>query len=120
MKKQFVTYPIALKLKELRFSEPCLGYYPPLKKELTIWYNPEITNEGEFVLAPLWQQVIDWLEEEHNIYIWKQPINSFVDDEEDLNSCIFLFKKGIIDSSEECDNKEQGILKAIELCQKEK
>jgi hypothetical protein len=27
MKSQFVTYEIALALKELRFDEKCLGYY---------------------------------------------------------------------------------------------
>ena len=32
MKKQFVTYEIALKLKELGFNEECFGYYTPMKK----------------------------------------------------------------------------------------
>ena len=32
MEKQFVTYEIALKLKELGFDEPCFGYYTPMKK----------------------------------------------------------------------------------------
>ena len=27
MKEQFVTYEIALKLKELGFDEPCIAYY---------------------------------------------------------------------------------------------
>ena len=69
MEKQFVTYEIALKLKELGFDEECFGYFAPLKKELTIWHNPEVTNQGEFILAPLWQQAIDWLREEHRIDI---------------------------------------------------
>lgn len=32
MKDQFVSYPIALKLKELGFDEPCFGYYTPMKE----------------------------------------------------------------------------------------
>lgn len=31
MKKQFVTYEIALKLKKLGFDEECFGYYTPMK-----------------------------------------------------------------------------------------
>lgn len=31
MKEQFVTYEIALKLKELGFNEGCFGYYKPMK-----------------------------------------------------------------------------------------
>lgn len=74
MKKQFCPYNISLKLKELGFDEPCLGYYPPLKKELTIWYNQEIANEGEFILAPFWQQAIDWFIEK-GLYISISKIN---------------------------------------------
>ena len=32
MKEQFVTYEIALKLKELGFDEDCFGYYRPMKE----------------------------------------------------------------------------------------
>ena len=32
MKEQFVTYEIALKLKELGFDKPCFGYYRPMKE----------------------------------------------------------------------------------------
>lgn len=31
MEKQFVTYEIALKLKEIGFDEECFGYYTPIK-----------------------------------------------------------------------------------------
>lgn len=75
MDKQFCNYEISKKLKELWFNEPCFGYFAPLKTELTIWYNPEISNDGEFILAPLWQQVIDWLREKHRFHIQITPIS---------------------------------------------
>ena len=102
MKEEFVTYEIALKLKELGFDEPCFGYFPPLKKELTIWYNSEITNNGEFILAPLWQQVIDFIWEKYHILI-----NTYQISHKDIIwQVIYEFYP----------TKEQAILKAIELC----
>lgn len=62
MTDQFVTYEMALKLKELGFKEKCLGYF-----------NPEENNRlnlkgysyyvGDLIAtdAPLYQQVLKWL-----------------------------------------------------------
>lgn len=127
MKEQFVTYEIALKLKELGFDEECLAYFNNDKYRDLIC-TCENGMDGDFTVhhysgdvnAPLWQQVIDWLRENYNIYIWEQPINSFIDDEEELNSCIFIYQRGITDSPNEYDDKEQAILKAIELCKEKK
>ena len=43
MRKHFVTYEIALKLKELGFDEPCFGYYRPMKEWMMrgTKFNPE-------------------------------------------------------------------------------
>jgi hypothetical protein len=58
MKEQFVTYEIALALKELGFySEDCFGYFSSIDNNLIMLHNR--WNIG--VLAPLWQQAIDWL-----------------------------------------------------------
>lgn len=58
MNKEFVSYKLALELKELGFNEPCLGWYASdgcLIKEY-------VTNKlNEFTLAPLYQQVVEWL-----------------------------------------------------------
>jgi hypothetical protein len=70
MKNLFVSYKIAKLLKKRGFDEPCLGYFAPLKTELTPWYNPEITNQGEFILAPIHQQALGWLLEKHNLDIY--------------------------------------------------
>ena len=93
----FVPYEIAIKLKEKRFVEPCIGW----------WYNPtgndpdlflveygeaednnsvELDSEQEDMKdvvnwkqiceerkhscsAPLWEQVIDWFRDKHQIEI---------------------------------------------------
>jgi len=65
MKEQFVTYEIALKLKELGFSQepPRLGGYD---KEGKLHYRNISRND---ITAPLWQQVIDWFRCRHDCYI---------------------------------------------------
>ena len=68
MKEQFVTYEIALKLKELGFDEECFGWYGS-QGILNQKYDLENTT-----LAPLWQQVIDWFREKYNTNI---EINRF-------------------------------------------
>ena len=83
MKKQFVTYEIALKLKELGFDEPCLAYYDikilfPIEQPLPDEFNTTKTNnihydndfhypliklEDDIIIAPLWQQVWSFLDD---------------------------------------------------------
>jgi len=71
MKKEFVSYEIALKLKELGFDEPCFTYYYELTSNirtgLSININNAWTYEGtkklETTLAPLYQQVFRWFRE---------------------------------------------------------
>lgn len=87
MEKQFVTYEIALKLKELGFDEPCLAYFESVYDGLTQKHAGRLVlgNKPEHLqsykqliyifgqnnqLAPLWQQVIDWLREKHSILIY--------------------------------------------------
>ena len=159
MKEQFVTYEIALKLKELGFDEPCLASYytddernyvkdgtydcrqkisssidfDPFKEEFDNFYIN--SNETYYVSAPLWQQVIDWLRDEHDIVIeitrqkyFDTYANSYayevvckVYKNKDLEGSVVIRdnkNNHIFYSYEEA--REQAILKAIELCQKEK
>lgn len=126
MKNQFVTYNIALKLKELGFNEPCLCE----------WNISEQTNEislrdvyyglqGDWphrVLfgAPLWQQAIDWLRETHKIYInFSVTIGecemqiSVTDNNPERNSYADTFR--LYEWTNILEGKEHAILKAIEL-----
>ena len=79
MKKQFVTYEIALALKELGFDETCIARFTAQKNLVTSGCytdsdpitlgvcNSDIHESN--IAAPLWQQVLDWLRTEHNIII---------------------------------------------------
>lgn len=74
MKKQFVPYDLALKLKELGFDEECLAYYRNPK--LFQLFNLEkykgvnqILTKTDYVKAPLWQQAFDWFVENRNVHV---------------------------------------------------
>lgn len=84
MEEQFVTYEIALALKELGFGEPCLAYWVnheyTAEKEVLVWetvpdcdYNSVSDSETS---APLWQQVFDWFSDKYNLSINIFPISS--------------------------------------------
>ena len=87
MKNQFVTYEIALKLKELGFDEECFCTYhntelsrnPSHKMDATpiqgipyTWKNSKVHNS--IICAPLWQQAIDWFREKYDIHISFEPV----------------------------------------------
>jgi hypothetical protein len=75
MEKEFVSYGIALKLKELGFNEPCITYYYELTSNLRTHLGVDILNawtyKGNkklgFTLAPLYQQVFKWLRNKYDI-----------------------------------------------------
>jgi hypothetical protein len=143
MNKQFVTYEIALKLKELGFDEPCIMFY--YESQLAILgqfdsfkhsfrsnsEHTSIEKESEkFVSAPLWQQVIDWFRVKHNIGI---NITENGDDildyvaEKDASVVLMQFR-WFFTNKRDCnydaignatltyeEAREKAILKAIEL-----
>jgi hypothetical protein len=71
MNNEFVSYEIALKLKELGFDEPCFTYYYELTSNLRTHLGVDINNAWTysgnkklgFTLAPLYQQVFRWFRE---------------------------------------------------------
>ena len=108
MEKLFVPYNIALSLKEKGFDDACLAYFldgklrhclngiindePPI---MTSDHNGLKGNKSLFtnyVSAPLYQQVIDWLREKHKIYIYINPFDEVLN----FQPCI-LFKWAIKD-----------------------
>lgn len=83
MKEQFVTYDIAVKLKELGFSQPCIAGFNSYK---ALKHNISSTNANlddydytyrydSKLLAPLWQQVIDWFRTEYDLLIYVSSFN---------------------------------------------
>jgi hypothetical protein len=77
MEKEFVSYEIALKLKELEFDEPCFTYYHNINSNIRTGIVVSIhnawtyagTKKIETTLAPLYQQAFKWIREKHNIDI---------------------------------------------------
>ena len=137
MEEQFVSYEIALKLKELGFDECCLAVYFKDKFQLIKGFNINnvdlhVANEMDAILAPLWSQVIDWFLINYNIWISVDTslIKFYKDDElqspkfqfiiEDLNNrdADYMFHSADEDLFyfDYKEAREQAILKAIELC----
>lgn len=75
MKNLFVPFDIAKKLKIVGFNELCLAFYYNngditqfnLGEDISGKRNVNLSSK-DFVAAPLWQQVIDWLREEKGIH----------------------------------------------------
>lgn len=84
MNHLFVTYEIAKLLKEKGFNEPCICQYmiqdstPEMSSPKVIKLVPLVTSKAITVgilpkqvelnlCAPLYQQVVDWFREKHNI-----------------------------------------------------
>ena len=122
MEKQFVTYEIALMLKEKGFDQPCFGsYYDEGKFSFWNWtvYKdyPYLTKNSvliNMIAAPLWQQVLTWFRDVHNIDINIDPGG--------LPKMYAVFVKNWIYENEKDralftyeDAQEQAILKALEL-----
>lgn len=70
MENLFVSYEIAKKLKEKGFNEICFAFFHPTDKTFikARWDN-EASNNDWFILAPMYQQVVDWLRDEHLIHV---------------------------------------------------
>jgi len=123
MKNQFVTYEIALALKELGFNEACLGaYYPEPDSELIPckWYNNNNHRLNPKIAAPLWQQAIDYLREKHNLHVEIRYLDSVA------KYGYILTKILENDEIEEeyyfdyYEAREVATFKAIEICKQKK
>lgn len=85
---KFITYQLALKLKELGFNEPCLAYYTEFNGERKLSFNvdyKEVYSIGSYIktdelgflpiqllnshfapsypTAPTWSEAFEWLED---------------------------------------------------------
>ena len=100
MKKEFVTYEIALELKELGFDEPCLAFFEinnthqpqNLRYFLKTAVNREYIENTKILkyiygenslLAPLYQQAFRWFREKYGLigyiqtsYITNEVVNN--------------------------------------------
>ena len=124
MKEQFVTYEIALKLKELGFDEECCAIYRKDRLYPILGFEKINSTKQSVITASLWQQVIDWLREKHNLcieiqcpqrelsfYSWTIHKPLTIDSEEFSPT---VYEDGF--TNDYYKSREQAILKAIELC----
>lgn len=73
----FVSYELAKQLEEKGFNERCLAYYYHTKtfdqeRRLNIAKFGTIVEPfaGEFIFVPMYQQVVDWFREKHNLHFY--------------------------------------------------
>ena len=80
MEKEFVSYQIALELKQLNFDKPCFGKFYYNQLEIGgIWTNNDFKEDSNiFISAPLYQQVFTWFREKYGL---RNSITDFIDDE---------------------------------------
>ena len=129
MKKQFVTYEIASKLKELSFDEQCLAVYRDRWNDFGITLISQsieikgsqsmklydISNNEMICLAPLWQQIIDWFREKDIVI---EVRRNFPKDQYFYTIGSKTFQHVSESTFNYWKAREQAILKTIELCQK--
>lgn len=141
MEEKFVTYDIALKLKELGFNEGVCAYFKgdiyagDNTDGVFCWWGemnkhggwPVIENDS-IVPAPLWQDAEDWLLKKHKICIeyifddclWEARLGKFTLPDFVPDEVVYLEETSetITDAIEDKPKiRKLAILKAIEMCQ---
>ena len=75
MKELFVSYEVALALKEKGFNDLCFAKFNKKSFQLNSLGGGQDYNSGKFginlISAPMYQQVINWLDNTHSIMIRK-------------------------------------------------
>lgn len=114
--EDFVTYDIAVKLKEKGFNVECHAYYEPLKHCLNlsrVLQTNSLAENYNCITAPTISQVLKWLREEKCLHIEIQYIFS--------EETIWEFEVVLIGSyerwwneSESLDSYEQAVIAGIE------
>ena len=95
MEKEFLSYDLALKLKELGFDEECFGYYN--NNRLGVYQNEDYYLSSDSppdnrIEAPLWQQVARFLYISSN-----KQINIIINGKDNYKELCEKFKKAIED-----------------------
>jgi hypothetical protein len=130
MEKEFVSYEIALKLKELGFDEPCITYYYELTSNLRTHLAIDIhnawtysgTNKLGFTLTPLYQQVFKWLRNKYaidfsiNTIYSKYNENTIKQYSGVIDNKTMYINVGFYDNYEEAELS--GLQKMIEIIEK--
>jgi hypothetical protein len=76
MEKLFINFKLAKLLKEKGFDEPCLGYYSNVElsklriTQTTNFNGTNYTGIESCWLAPIYQQVFNWINEKYKIQMF--------------------------------------------------
>lgn len=65
--KEFVPYPLALRLKKLGFNNPCFGFYWYDTKQL-VYENAIGSHHGVHINAPTFSQAFRWFRKEYAMF----------------------------------------------------
>lgn len=68
MEKEFITYEQSIKLKELGFNEPCIGWMADWSKKVHLGTNEPSHHHKSSCSAILKQQVFRWFREKYQIF----------------------------------------------------
>jgi hypothetical protein len=128
MQEEFVTYELAVKLKELGFDEECLNIFFKREKRISFnigYYlnkNSDFTEDSNYISAPLWQQTFDWFRDQYRLHteIRSYTAERFTFVIQELKNTVKYIEYGginnIFKTYEEA--REACLEKLIELCQK--
>ena len=68
MEKEFVPYPLALRMKQLGFDEPCFAYYDYYTKGVPLeMYG--LDHDGSGQPAPTYSQAFRWFREQKGMWV---------------------------------------------------
>ena len=73
LKDLIAPYTIAKSLQEKDFDEKCFAHYHKTELVMMPVYDGSVFN----TLAPLYQQVVNWLNEKHGLHITSGPTASY-------------------------------------------
>ena len=87
MENEFVTYELALRMKQLGFDESCLAIYSNANpktglytlKKYRLKLIKQASQKDKGVKAPLYQQAFRWFREKHVLLGFIEPANGYED-----------------------------------------
>lgn len=68
MEKEFVTYEIALRMRELGYNDPCIAFHSKIYGLLHTSPTQNVNVIAGEVLAPTWQSAFEWFESKHRLF----------------------------------------------------
>ena len=129
MKNQFVSYEIALALKELGFDEECFGWFYLNKPSYIEYERCKLKDcSNVHIPSPLYQQVEQWFREKHQIIIAVHAYRDLdaIDEVDQILWEFTLWDKEWNDTSDYTyyhsyeEAREAAILEAIKIVKGEK